>query len=113
MIKNDVIRAYDNSIKRMNILSNNDSGRGSVSSDSSVRDTSVIGDDEKWTLFTLSMFDKAIELDINYGPAYNNKGQLLEKIGRNRQAEECYRMALHLNNNTHYKAHNNLAQVCV
>lgn len=68
-------------------------------------------DGEKWILLTLSLFDKAIELDVSYGAAYNNKGQLLEKIGQNKQAEVNYRMAIGLNNNTHYKAHNNLAQV--
>ncbi len=56
----------------------------------------------------LSFFDKALEIDPNYAPAWNNKGLALYKLGKNEEAIEEYQKALEIDKD-YPEAHINLA----
>ena len=45
---------------------------------------------------TLSLFDEALSVDLGDEEAWYGKGELYEKLGRKKMAEDCYKKALHL-----------------
>ena len=41
----------------------------------------------------LVVLDRALQIDPNYAPAYNNKGWILGKLNRRKAAEEAHKRA--------------------